>query len=202
MSALQKWKQSLPFLRTLIQSDRDRGSLLSSLMLYHLSYLRLYAPIGDLHQIQYLLADDRPIEKDLIESVCQWANTTRAHLAAEHACTIWSLITKESRRSETVRAKSNLLAFTGLHHGAVVLWCYAGAHDPTHDEKDNLSLNLDYPNNSQPSIPVQRSQTKSLLMSFVRLYDLISPARWPSFAKAAAKLSNQQFPLPDGQRVS
>lgn len=196
-SALQRWKQSLPFVKTLIHSGASRSSLFSSLILYHLSYLRLNTPLGDLHKIQYRLADDRPIEDSFLEAVFQWANTTRGRFAAEHACNIWSLIVNECQRSETIRAQFNLLAFTGLHHAAVVLWSYAGAHDPMYDAREDLPLALVYPAEMKPSITICRSQTKILLASFVGLYDLISPARWSSFAKAATELSTHEFPLPD-----
>jgi hypothetical protein len=192
--ALHKWKQSLTLVRTLVNSDKDRNSLLSSLILYHLSYLRLHAPIGDLHQIPYQLADRRPIENVLIESVSQWANTNHAQLAVQHASSIWSLIAKECMRPESIRAKFNLIAFTGLHHSAVVLWSYAGAHDFSQDRIGDPPLVLDYSGNAQPEIPIRRDTTHQLLRSFIRLYGLISPGRWLSFATAAMKLLDHQFP--------
>lgn len=200
MLALHKWKQSLSFVKTLVRSDRERGSLLSSLLLYHLSYMRLHAPIEDLHQMEYKFAEGGNICNSIRDRVRQWADTSSAYVAAQHACHIWELITKEKQMPENVRAKFNLLAFTGLHHAATVLWSYAGAAQDARNQDPRPTgrpvLKLHSPNPAQPSIHICRSETHALLSSFAQLYGVISPAHWSSFAKAAEKLSELQFPLP------
>ncbi|KAH7355203.1 hypothetical protein BKA65DRAFT_395334 [Rhexocercosporidium sp. MPI-PUGE-AT-0058] len=189
--ALSKWKQSLSLTKMFVQSDRDRTSLLGSLILYHLSYLRLHAPIGDLHQISHQLADRRSIEKKLIKSVHQWANTPHAKLAVDHAISIWALIMKETARPKG--SKYTLVAFTGLHHGAVVLWGYIGAHDFSHEIPDSAFSLVD-PNNTRPNILVGPSQLEDIMSSYIQLYRLISSGRWSSFARAAINLSTHSFP--------
>lgn len=196
MAALRKWELALPLVKGFVHTDGDRSSLLSSLILYHVGYLRLYAPVGDLHQIQYRLADNRPLDDALLRSVRQWANSDRGRLAAERACSIWCLITAESRKAQAQRVRFNLLAFTGLHHGAVLLWSYAGARDLSSDlQSGRLPLSLDMLDNPLSTTLVTRAESSKILGSFVRLYDLISPARWSSLAKAANNLANQDFPI-------
>lgn len=191
--ALQKWERALPLVKTLVQTDMDRSSLLSSLILYHLGYLRLNAPVETLHQIQYRLADNRPLEKAMVEEVRCWANSPPARVAAEKACTIWSLIARESAAAKNHRARFNLLAFTGLHHSAVLLWTFAGAHQSTVDVL-SPSLVLEPPLHTDIPIPISKSESSRMLGSFVQLYDLISPARWSSFARAADVLRRREFP--------
>lgn len=209
--ALEKWKSSLTFVKTLVQTQGDRTSLLSSLLLYNLSYLRLYAPVSDLHRLQYQLVEGfRPLNnrnKSPLQTVCRWVKTPRARLAAEYAGQIWELITNESKIPEEKRAKFNLIAFTALHHTATVLWAYASAHDHSspldsplaeggddEDVAEHRRLELRSADPDAPRIRVCRSQSKAVLKSLVRLYAIISPGRWSSFAQAAADLSKHQLP--------
>jgi hypothetical protein len=193
ISALEKWEHALPLVKTFVRTKVDRSSLLSGLILFHTGYLSLYAPLRDLHQIQYHLADNRPVDPDLVTSVRQWANSRRGRLAAKHTCSIWSMIARESQGARDKRANFNLLAFAGLHHGAVILWSYAGAHDSASDKgMDATSLSSEA---SLYTIPTHPDESAKALQSFVELYDCISPARWSSFAKAADTLANQPFPL-------
>lgn len=189
--ALQKWERALPLVKTFVQTDVDRSSLLSSLILYHLGFVRMNAPIEDLHQIQYRLADNRPLNEDLVETVGRWANTASATVAAESACTIWSLISREAGIATKRRVKFNLVAFTALHHGAVLLWAFAGARRRM-DEASSPRLILK-PTGETP-IMISKTDCPRMLASFIRLYDLVSPARWSSFARAVEVLRKQEFP--------
>ena len=198
MAALRKWEQALSQVKKLVHTEGDRSSLLSSLVLYHLGYLRLYAPIQDLHQIQYRLANGGKLEAPLIHSVWQWANSSRARLAAKSACSIWSLINTESRKAQNTRVRFNLLAFTGLHHGAVLLWSYMGARDLADDMQSGAPpLFLETSDDTISKTMVTSAESSNILSSFVTLYDLISPARWSSFAQAANTLSKLSFPSLD-----
>lgn len=196
IAAFHKWEEGLSLVKNFVHTDGDRSSLLSSLILYHLSFLRLHAPVEDLFQIHYQLADNRKLEESLIQSVRKWANSPQARLAAERACRIWSLITAESRRAQkSHHVRFNLLAFTGLHHGAVLLWSYAGARDLANDMQNGVApLSLEMADDPSSRMLVTQAESSSILKSFVRLYDLISPARWSSFAQAAGRMSNQSFP--------
>jgi hypothetical protein len=196
MSALDKWEQALPLVKTFVKTKVDRSSLLSGLILYHAGYLSLYAPLRDLHQIQYRLADKRPIDPDLVHSVRQWANSRRGRLAAERSCCIWSMIAREAQVASEKRVNFNLLAFATLHHGAVILWSYGEAHDFTHEnDTSGAPLVLE----AAEVISIQHDESAKILNAFVELYDRISPARWSSFAQAASTLANHTFPLEDNE---
>lgn len=195
LSALEKWERCLPLVKTFVRTNLDRSSLMSGLILFHLGYLRLHVPLEDLHQIQYRLADNRVVEDDLVTAVRKWANSRQGRLAAERACSIWTIIERESQVAKSKRVSFNLLAFIGLHHSAVLLWAYAGAHDSTvPSDLDESPLVLE----GSDTIIVNESQSTKMLSSFVELYDRISPARWSSFAKAASTLSRKQFPQGKG----
>ncbi|KAF2188154.1 hypothetical protein K469DRAFT_660699 [Zopfia rhizophila CBS 207.26] len=194
-NALRKWKQSFGSISNVLNLERDRNSFLSSLLLYHLSYIRLQAPIEDLHHISYRIVDKRSVERNIIDDVSNWANGRRSDIAVRHAVTIWSLISREVQRPEETRAKFNFLAFLGLHHAAVVLWTYAGAHDPQNDNIGSVVLTIPPLSTSESPIPVRSSTAPSILRLFSRVFSMISPGRWSSFGAAASKLSECNFPL-------
>jgi hypothetical protein len=194
VAALQKWKESLKSIRNSISLQQDRNSVLSSLLLYHLSYVRLQAPIEDMHDISYRMVDKRPLEKQIIEKIHDWANSRRAILAVQHACIIWSLIIREARRPEGTRAQFNFLAFTGLHHAAVALWTFMGAKSGLESQKIcYIEPLLDL----HPKIPVNQSHSRKILELFSQVANLISPGRWSSFGAVVLKLSDSQFPQPE-----
>jgi len=195
-NALRKWKESFRFISAVSHLGHNRNSLLSSLLLYHLSYLRLQAPVEDMHYVSYRIVDKRSVERNIIDEVSSWANSRRGYIALRHACTIWSLISHEVQRTEETRAKFNFLAFMGLHHAAVVLWTYAGAHDPKNVELGGSMLTIAPLNDFEPPIPLKRSTTSAILRLFSRVFDVIAPGRWSSFGAAALKLSECSFPLP------
>ena len=192
-TALQKWEHALPLVKTFVQMETDRSSVLSGLILYHLGYVRLNAPIEDLHQIQYRLADNRALDDDLVDEARKWANSPSGRVAAERACTIWSLISREAVAAKDRRAKFNLLAFTALHHCAVLLWTFAGANKQT-DQASSPKLLLKPPSDSGTPIMISKSDCSRMLASFIQLYDLVSPARWSSFARAVDVLRKCEFP--------
>ncbi|CEN59945.1 hypothetical protein ASPCAL02386 [Aspergillus calidoustus] len=156
LCALEKCEAALPLVRAFVYTSRDQMSLMSSLILLHLGHLLLYTPIDTLHQIQYLMADGKRPDPDLLQPAYEWANSPGAHRAAKRAVAIWSLIasassslssssstssdpslaassSSSSSSSSTLGGgdeqilKFNLVAFLGLHHSAVLLWAYSGA---------------------------------------------------------------------------
>lgn len=191
MAALAKWERSLPLVKTFVRTNLDRSSLLSSLILFHLSFIRLSVPLEELHQIQYRIADNKEVDDGLVNTVRNWAESHQSRTAAERACNIWKIISKESDVERSNGVRFNLLAFIGLHHSAVLLWAYAAVQDSI-NRSDSRASRLILRSNSP--IPVEKSQVAKFLSSFVKLYDIISPAKWSSFAKATSMLSNQPFP--------
>ncbi|KIX92751.1 uncharacterized protein Z520_11603 [Fonsecaea multimorphosa CBS 102226] len=201
IAALDKWQRALSLVKALARTELDRSSLLSSLIIYHLVHLCLHAPLQDIHQIQYVQADNRVVGHDLVTELHRWANSRRGRLAAERACIIWALIAREAQITDDgKRVRFNLLAFAGLHHAAVLLWAYVGAHDFDRDhDAGNAPLMLEAHSASKPAIPVDQSHCAEMMNSFVELYDRISPARWSSFAKVASRLATQRSPV--NQRI-
>jgi hypothetical protein len=193
--ALQKWKQSFEVGRTSLQLREARTSLLSSLLLYHTSYLRLQAPIENLHLISYQLASKRSTPEKVVNDVYQWSQSLSSRAAVQHACSIWTLINQESQRPENSRAQFNFLAFAGLHHAAVVLWAYASTHHKTSTTDESMFFITDANSDAGGGIRICKEESERLLNHFPRLYKSISPARWSSFATAAINLLQAQFPL-------
>ncbi|KAJ8117586.1 hypothetical protein OPT61_g1247 [Boeremia exigua] len=201
LAALAKWERALPLAKTLARNEEDRSYLLSSLILYHLSLMRLYAPVEDIHQIHYRLADKQPVPNDLVMSVRTWSQSTRARIAVEKVRSVWSLITQETRRGRG-RSRFNFNAYIGLHHSAAMLWVYQGA---TNSEQmdDSLSafstsgsLQMYQGENLSPTFPMyaEKAEDKVMLRTFVDLFHAMSPARWSSFAEVANDLPTLAFP--------
>ncbi|KAJ8117606.1 hypothetical protein OPT61_g1251 [Boeremia exigua] len=188
LSTMSKWERSLPVVKTFVISNLDRSSLMSSLILFHLGFIRLLVPLEELHQIQYRMANNKVVDTSLVKAVRSWAKSPQGQIAAERACNIYNIIAKESEVENSRKVRFNLLAFIGLHHSAVLLWAFAAIRGSPDTSDPRLMLR------SSRSIPVDKSHTAELLSSFVALYDAISPAKWSSFAKATNTLSNHPFP--------
>ncbi|KAH6689897.1 hypothetical protein F5X68DRAFT_260456 [Plectosphaerella plurivora] len=198
--ALSKWERALPLVKTFARTDEERSYVLSSLILYHLSLLRLYAPVEDVHQIHYRMADHRPVPSDVVASVQAWARSPKARTAVERVRSVWSLITQQTQGGRT-RSRFNFNAYVGLHHGAAILWAYNGARD--HDQaSDSSSATSDSPGaaaetaGSSPtfSLRADGAEFNALLKTFADLFHAISPAQWLSFAEVTGMLGTLEFP--------
>ena len=196
LTALAKWESALPGAKTFASGRHDRSSLLSSLILFHLGYLRLHAPIDDLHRLQYRCIEQRPPDEYALKSISEWARSQSARRAVERACNIYTLLQREMQRDEQQRVRCNLLAFIGLHHGAAVLWVYAGAHADPRSQQPQLTFSTG--GNEARNIPIVRSDMQIILSCFVDLLYRVSPGGWSSFAEATEKLSRCNFPILDG----
>jgi hypothetical protein len=187
LKALDKWHQSFNTVRTTIDFKNDRTSTLSSLILFHISHLRLKAPLDALHYVAYGIADRQPIERRRVQDLSLWTQGQDAVSAVQTSCQIWSVLEQESRRPPGEMARYNLLSILGLHHASVVLWTYASTHD--------MSGPLQLPATpDRGPIPISRSRIQPLLGSIVDLYRRLSAVGWYSFAAAAERLAGCQFP--------
>ena len=205
LAAMAKWERALPLAKTLARNEEDRSYLLSSLILYHLSFMRLYAPVDEIHQIHYRIANKQPVLHDAVANVLAWASSARARIAVKRVRSVWALITQETRQGQT-RSQFNFNAYVGLHHGAGILWAYHGATDL---EQMNESLSasstsgpssLRQGEGCSPTFSVQTDKAESigLLQSFEDLFHAMSPARWSSFAEVAHALTTLVFPARGG----
>jgi hypothetical protein len=198
-SALHNWRQLLST-RNGELTRSDRTSLMSGLLLFHISFLRIFAPIERLHHISYRVgAETGPgPEGDVVRAVWTWSQSEHARVAAQHACVVWSLLYQECSRAEETRAWFNFLALLGLHHAAVVIWAFAGTHHGGGGtEGEGPVLAFDGAGGAETKMPVTSGMSRDLLMMFARLYGYISPA-WSvrnSFSAAAVRLANNEFPL-------
>lgn len=186
---LQQWEQSFTATRTTQTFAKDRSSVMSSMLLLHISYLRLCAPLADLHSAAYTLMDKKFLDQKKLQALHRWAKGSEVIQAVENVRQIWSLLHHEINRDGPEKAKYNLLAFSGLHHAAVVIWAIAGAHPEHTSETPELPGWKD-----MAPIPIQRGHNRSLLRAVVRLYQQTIPRGWYSFAAVAENLAAQPFP--------
>lgn len=194
--ALYNWRQLLST-RSGELMRSDRTSLMSGLLLFHISFLRIFAPIEKLHHISYRIGSAAGPEAEIVRAVWRWSQSEHAKIAVQHACIIWSMLFQECSRSEDTRAWFNFLALLGLHHSSVVIWTFAGTHPGGTSEDDNPMMTLGGTKDAENRLPVISSMIGDLMTMFVRLYSYISPA-WSvrsSFSAAAARLANNEFPV-------
>ncbi|KAH7008951.1 fungal-specific transcription factor domain-containing protein [Ilyonectria destructans] len=189
--ALGKWERALPMVKTFSQSEQDRSFMLSGLILYHVGYMRLLAPIEEVHQIQYHVMNGSPVDSTMVQNIVRWADSPQATVAVSRVGSVWSLLDKESRRSPNNRSKINILAFIGLHHGAALLWAFVGCR---RDKTESEWLPLLGFDNSFP-LPVSDDGLgeSGMFQPFIDLYDRINPAGWASFVEATKVLARNRF---------
>lgn len=201
VAAMAKWERALPMAKTFARNEEDRSYLLSSLILYHLSFMRLYAPVDDIHQVHYRLANKQPVPQEVLANVLAWTRSSRARMAVKRVRSVWSLITQETQRDQT-RSQFNFNAYVGLHHGAGILWAYHGAihleqmNDHLSASSTSGSLSVHRGERFSPTLPLHadKAESMTLLQTFEDLFHAMSPARWSSFAEIARALTTLVFP--------
>jgi hypothetical protein len=192
--ALRKWRQMFNAVCSRQLTTSDRSSVMSSLLLYHLSFLRILAPIDELHHISYRVTNEKAADTETLNHVWTWSQSEQCRIAVRHACMIWNLLFAECERSPEAQARFTFMAVVGLHHAAVVIWTYAGTHEEQSD------LNLGSNDDIEARVPIVKEQRQALMTMFVQLFNRISPA-WAfrsSFSAAAVRLSGTTFPLQTG----
>lgn len=196
-SALYNWRQLISAGHGQLTRS-DRTSIMSGLLLFHISFLRMFAPIEKLHHISYRIGSSTGPEREIVRAVWSWSQIEHAKIAVQHACIIWSLLFQECSQPEDSRACFNFLAVLGLHHSSVVIWTFAGTHTGDHSVEDAslpaaITLGGDAENSK---LPVVEGMSRELMTKFVRLYGYISPG-WSvrsSFSAAVVRLANSVFP--------
>lgn len=184
--ALETWHRSFQTLPS-PRVTQHRDTLMSSLLLWHMSYLRLSAPLHQLHDISYRTGEAQEVNVDIAEEVHKWAQTKEASLAVGQALKICELIHNELERPPEHQASFNFLAFATLHHAAVVLWTTSQiASDRSFSEPTRNSSSIG-------GLHTQRD-TKGLMRACARFFRAISPLGGSSFGLAADRLSAARFP--------
>ncbi|KAJ4185587.1 hypothetical protein NW767_012899 [Fusarium falciforme] len=192
LHALGKWERALPVVKTFSRTEQDRSFILSSLILYHIGYMRLLAPIEEVHQVQYHIMNRRPVDDAMIKKIIQWTHSPQAELTMSRVGSVWSLLDKESCRAPSSRSKVNILAFIGLHHGAALLWAFAGCRrDKT--ESECLSL-LGFDDSFLLPVDHEGCGESRVLQPFIDQYGRVDPAGWSSFVEPMKAMARNEFP--------
>lgn len=187
--ALRSWHSGFQAARRSPDFTQNRDSLMSSLLLWHMSHMQLHAPLQQLHDISYRAAESRTVCPELIRSARSWAETSEAPLAATRALEICDLIHNELDRPPERRARFNFLAFGSLHHAAVVLWVVS--------EADGDCDSARFGSGVQQSLfggMLFKRDTYNLLQACARLFHNLSPMGGASFGTAAERMSRSHLP--------
>jgi hypothetical protein len=193
LSALRKWKRS--FAATCMRTDITgvRNSLLASRLLYHLSFIRISADVQKIHLLNHQLVKG-PVNAKSLRSIYDWASSQDAKVALEHACAIWSLISREIKREEHVRAKFNILTHISLFHAACVVWVFAGTHtSPTEAALDMVETSG---NSSIDELLIHSANIPRITLDFAALLKTVTPA-WmqsSSFSTTTSMMATRPFP--------
>ncbi|KAJ9637539.1 hypothetical protein H2204_004688 [Knufia peltigerae] len=131
LKALEKWNQSFNASRYRAGFSIDRGSILSSLLLFHIYHVQLNASLDVLHQIADGRCNKTTIDNQTLRKTIRWAHNSQGRKATYHASKIWSLLDNEARMNPMKKARYTMLSFMGLYHASVVLWTTYGAQGAT-----------------------------------------------------------------------
>jgi hypothetical protein len=165
--ALRKWKLMVASSQMSNQHGHNRTTYLGGLILFHLSFLRLHAPVGSIQQIVYLQGGPSESSKELVRSILEWSCSGTATIAIKHACSMWTLIEKETSRSIDSQARYTILTVISVYQAATVIWAVAGACERSRQSLDMMgsSKRID-----KQQIELCRTNTPSLMNMFAELF--------------------------------
>ncbi|KAE8372125.1 hypothetical protein BDV26DRAFT_302216 [Aspergillus bertholletiae] len=189
VEALHKWNRTFNGVRATRPVEDSRTTLMSSLLLFKLSFLRLTAPLEELHSVAYALSNHKSVDNRRLCTLTLWARSPDARVAADFSSHIWHLLAQETKRSVEDRAKHNLLALAGLHHATVTLWVFAGAQ-----AEDTLDVDLPTLGDAEEAIPLCPRESPRVVQRIINLSRLLAPMGCTSFTAAAERLSHYTFP--------
>ncbi|EME46838.1 zinc finger domain-containing protein [Dothistroma septosporum NZE10] len=179
VQALEAWSQEVQQAIAIGAYTNHRDTLMSSMLLYRLSKLRLCTPLENLHHISYRADQPRIVDTHVHQKVENWTKSKFAQDAAQEAWDVKMMIELELQKSAEDRARFNFLAFCSLHHAAVVLWTIAGCEEHRSEASayniSNLAIN-------------------DFLQDCANLFRELSPLGGNSFEAAAHRLHIYRFP--------
>lgn len=191
--ALEKWQVALSRTQLSYPAASNRSTYLSGLILYKLSFLRLFAPVEGIQQIAYQLYDPATSDEAVLAQVTTWTFTTEARKAVEHAHSIWRLLNAETSVTRADQTRYNILSLIALHHAAAVVWAVVGTEGQAslcfESSKHGVMGGSD-------GIKLRRENTRALMLLFADLYPKITSA-WgmqSSFSTMVKKLADHPFP--------
>jgi len=105
--------------------------------------------------------------KDLVQSVVEWSCTENANVAIKHACSMWTLIEKETSRPTTSQARYTILTVISVYQAATVIWAVAGACEQSRQSLDMMgsSKHID-----KHQIELCKANTHNLMDEFAALF--------------------------------
>ena len=195
-TALRKWHESC-LTSEVPSAVADRSSLLSCLLMYHMNFLQLHAPVELIHIICHLPLSTHMTTHEALSKVRLWSTSKRSPVAVQHAISIFKLLKHEAHKELSARAHFNFLTMIGLYHSAALLWVYAGVAGHGIVDEDAVmsvtNLELDCIDHR---ISISSTTLPSLMEAFVTLFHEINPAWAPrsSFCAAVQRLSQLNFP--------
>lgn len=186
--ALEKWSKSFNASRSRPGHTSDRGSTLSSLLLFHIYHLQLNACLPALHDVAERLCSDKMVDYTRLQTAIHWAHDSQARQAAHHASKIWSLLDNEARMNPAKKARYTMLSFLGLYHASVVLWTCCGARrtmeQPCRAKDPDGGAAGDSHN----------TRSSEILRDIASLYQRLKCMNWDVYADSVRRLSFRQFP--------
>lgn len=196
LRALHKWKRAFDTARTSPPptTRTHRSTVLSALLLYHLTYLRLLAPLSLFQHLSHSLFDAQPADPSHVAEIRAWARTPFwPACAARHACAIVGMLDWETRgQEEGARARFNFLSFAGLHHAAVVLWVYAGTRRGG-ERCERVRVG------GRGEVEVCKWEVEGILAFVTEVHGRLGVARASSFQAASERLGRCEFPVEMGE---
>ncbi|KAF2168651.1 hypothetical protein M409DRAFT_65531 [Zasmidium cellare ATCC 36951] len=180
--ALDTWSSAVDLAISRGAYTLHRDTLMSSMLLYRLSKLRLCAPLEELHHISYRSAHPKTVDLHVHRKIEAWLESKFAVEAAHLAWDVKMLIETNLQRPAEERARFNYLSFCSLHHAAVVLWTVIAIHN-----NDPMASTFDIPNHS----------IDLFLRDCKNLFSRLSPLGSNSFEAAAERLQRYRFPRLD-----
>ena len=149
--ALNRCNETLSANTVLRHAQSQRSNLLAGRVLFHLSFMKLMAPLSFIHQIFLDTSQHNP-NGPATRTVKAWAHTEEASNAAHHALKVRALLKIELDRENRKRAKFMVLSQLGMFHAAAILWAIAGARNASElrvlDPLTNEEIQLNQASNS------------------------------------------------------
>ena len=186
--ALESCFQGFLAVRRLASTTQHRETLMSTMLLLHMSYMQLNTPLQQLHHISYRAANNHTVNKEILKSVQAWARSDAASRAAQEATAICEMIHLEQKRPSERRARFNFLAFVSVHHAAVVLWTISELR--SNNEPSTPRRGEHYPTFETG---LHKRDTRGLLQACAQIFYHLSSLGGASFGAAAESLSRCTF---------
>ena len=188
IAALDRWKRTLAGNALPDHAKSQRSSLLAGHLLFHLSFMKIHAPISAIHKL-FLDTSSRNSNPSAICLLKDWAGTEDGIAAARHALTVRALLQSELDRNEEDRAKFMVLSQLGMFHAAAILWALAGSCPEP-------GLMIDDPLTNQ-DITIGRGSVSDLMRSYTKILSLVA-LKWYGMSSIQTTVSDMakiSFPL-------